>query len=214
MLLTGAVALSTGVLGCGVTLSLTVLVVGWLLACSAVHARANRLSQAVLLRVSVLGRAVLAGCGLSVGGLLLRLRVPACAVLAAWVLSGGVLSGRSLITGEVLDGGDELTNAEFVVALLLRLAVGGIVMVQVGYAALSRGERTRLSVLSDGGLPVGRLLIRPVLRLPLLLAGLLLRGRVLARFELRGTRLLEPACLLLRLFIGADAAVDVRGLLV
>ena len=102
-------------------------------------------------------------------------------------------AGRGLIAGEVLDGGDELTDAEFAVALLLRLAVPGIVMVQVGCAALGCGERTRLSVLSDGGLPVGRLLIRPVLGLPLLLAGLLLRGRVLARFVLRVTRLLEPA---------------------
>jgi hypothetical protein len=48
----------------------------------------------------------------------------------------------------------------------------------------------------------------------LVLAGLLLRSRVLARFELRVTRLLEPAGLLLRLFIVACAAVDVRGLLV
>ena len=214
VMLAGAVALSTGILACGVTLSLGVLGVGWLMARSAVHARAGRMGGGGLLRVCVLGRAVLAGRGLTVGGPLLRLRVPARAVLAAWVLSVGVLGGRRLITGQVLDGGDELTNAELAVALLARLVVPDIVMVQVGCAALSRGERTRLSVPSGGGLPVGRLLIRPVLRLPLLLAGLLLRGRVLARFELRVTRLLEPASLLLRLFIVAGAGVDVRGLLV
>ena len=185
--------LACGVLACGVLLSLAVLGADGLLARGAVHARASRLGGAVLLRVSVLGRAVRPGRGLSVGGLL-RLRVPACTVLAARVLSGGVLGRRGLIPGEVLDGGDELTDAEFAVALLLRLAVPDIVMVQVGRAALSPSERTRLSVLSDGGLLVGRLLIRrPVLGLPLLLAGLLLRGRVLARFVLRVTRLLEPA---------------------
>ena len=53
------------------------------------------------------------------------------------MLSGGVLGGRGLIPGEVLDGGDELTDAEFAVALLLRLGVPGIVMVQVGRAALA-----------------------------------------------------------------------------
>ena len=143
---------------------------------------------------------------MSVGSLRLRLRVPACTVLAAWLLSGGLLGGRGLITGEVLDGGDELTNAELAVALLLRLVVPDVVVVQVGYPALSRGERTRLSVLSGGRLPAGSRLIRPVLRLPLLLAGLLLRRCVLARFELRATRLLEPAGLVLRLFIVAGAA--------
>ena len=49
------------------------------------------------------------------------------------MLSGGVLGGTGLVTGEVLEGGDELTNTELAFALLLRLVVPGIVIVQVGY---------------------------------------------------------------------------------
>jgi len=83
----GTVALAAAVLGSGVLLSLAVLDVGWVLTRGAVHAQAGRLGGVVLLRVSVLARAVLGGPGLSVGGLLLRLRVLACTVLAVWVLA-------------------------------------------------------------------------------------------------------------------------------
>ena len=73
--------------------------------------------------------------------------------------------------------------------------------------ALTRGELPRLTLGSVGRLLVGGVLSGAVLRLPRLLAGLLLRARVLARPE----RL--RACPVLRLFIVAGAALCVRGLL-
>ena len=128
-------------------------------------------------------------------------------VLVGAVLTGGVLPGTGLVTRDVLQCGDELTDTELRSALLLSLVVAGVVILLVGAVALTGGELPRLTLVSVGRLLVGGVLSGAVLRLPWLLAGLLLRACVLARPEWR-------TVLLLRLFIVAAAALCVRGLLV
>ena len=186
-LLGRVVLLRVPVLAGAVLLSLAVLGARCLLACAAVQVLAALLAGAVLLRARVLARGEL-----SVAGLRLR-----PLVLARPVLAGGLLSGPGLITGAVLQGGDELTNAELCFAFLLSLAVPGIVILLTGSMALTRRELPRLTVLSTGRLLVGGVLTGAVLRLRLLLAGLLLPVRVLGRFEVHVTSGLEPAELLM-----------------
>ena len=181
------VLLRVPVLARAVLLSLAVLGAGWLLACSAVGVLAALLAGPELLRARVLARGEL-----SVAGLRLR-----PLVLARPVLAGGLLSGAGLITGAVLQGGDELTDAELRFAFLLRLAVAGVVVLQTGPVALTRRELPRLTVLSTGRLLVGGVLTGAVLRLRLLLAGLLLPVRVLGRFVVHVTSGLGPAELLM-----------------
>ena len=118
-----------------------------------------------------------------------------------------VLAGTGLVTRDVLQCGDELTDTELRSVLLLSLVVTGVVILLVGSVALSRGELPRLTQVSVRRLLVADVLSGAVLRLPWLLASLLLHACVLARPERR-------TVLLLRLFIVADAALYVLELLV
>ena len=149
------------------------------------------LARAVLLRVPIQARAVLAGRELPVAALL-RLRVLACRVRAA----------RGLIARDVLQRGDELTDAELSLALLLGLAWPVAVMLRVGSAAPGHGELARLTELRTGGLLIGGVLARAAA--VVLADAVILTSRVLARAEWRSD-------VLLRLFIVASAVLGGPG---